>query len=140
MPHRLGRPAVADDFALVDAMGALPDRATMLAEARLEHAHVHRGELADRSQAPAFEDLSRLRSDAPEPAELEWREERLFAARGHDDQPVGLSQVRADLGAQLVRRDPDREHETELLAHVAFEVPRDGLRAAEQMLGRGHVE
>src|SRR5213594_3476371 len=132
--HGFRGPALAHAF--VDAMRALPDVTPVLAEPRLEHAHVHRGELGDRSESPALEDFARLRSDAPQPAELEWREERLLAARGDDDQPVRLAQVRPDLRAELVRGNPDGQHETELLAYIAFQLPRDVLRSAEQMLGR----
>src|SRR5688572_15058371 len=122
MSDRLGRPAVADDLALVDPVGALPDMPAVLPEACLDDPCVHRCQVADRSETPPLENLACLRADAPESTELERREKGLLASRRDDDQTIGLAQVRADLRAQLVRRDPDREDQTESLAHVPFEV------------------
>src|SRR5688572_25265684 len=75
MPDRLGRPAVADDLALVDTVRALPDVSPVLSQARFHHARVHRREVPDRPETPALEHLARLRADAPETSELERREE-----------------------------------------------------------------
>src|ERR1700687_3283123 len=140
MADRLWRSAVTDDHTLVDAVSALPDMAPVLAHAGFQRAQIHRRQVADRSQAPALEHLLCLRADAPEATELQRREEGLLTARRHDDEPIRLAQVRADLRAELVRRDADRQHQAELLAHGSFELARDVLRAAEEVFGRRHVE
>ena len=45
--------------------------------------------------------------DAPQPRDRQRREERRLLARLHDDQTVGLAQVRRDLRNELGRRDAD---------------------------------
>ena len=56
----------------------------------------------------------RLLADAPQPPDRQRREERRLVAGRHDDQPVGLAQVRRDLGHELGRRHPDRGGQPDL--------------------------
>ncbi len=57
----------------------------------------------------------RLLADAPQPRDRQRREERRLLARRHDDQAVGLAQVRGDLGDELRRRHADRHGQPDLV-------------------------
>ena len=65
-------------------------------------------QVADRADPLLGEDHAGLLADTPQAPDREWREERGLVARRHDDEPVGLAQVRGDLGHQLGGGDARR--------------------------------
>src|SRR5258706_820475 len=128
------------DRALIDPVGALPDRTSVLPESHVQRGDVGLREVADGAKTPALEQLARLRADGPPARELERREERGLATGSAAHQAVGLAQIRADLRAELVGRDANGDDQSELRTHLRLQVLRDLHRATEQMLGGGHVE
>jgi len=58
----------------------------------------------------------------------------------YDDEAVGLAQVAPDLGAQLVRRDADGEHEAEPSARRLLQPARDRDRSPEEVSRAGDIE
>src|SRR5258705_3121541 len=137
--HRL-RDVFALHLAVVDPVRALPDVRPVPARAAFQHRAADPGELADGPEAPPRQHLARARPHTPETLQRERGEEGGLAAFGHDHEAVWLAEVRADLGAQLVRRDADRDDETEAFSHRTLDLFGHRDRTTEQMLGRGHVE
>ena len=80
-----------------------------------------------------------LRADARNPPDRERVEKRLDRFRSHDRQPVGLLEVRGDLGDELVRPDADRAGESLALDDLGLHRPRVDGRALEVAKG-GEVE
>jgi len=118
------RYVLAVNLALVDPVGPLPDIGPMLAKPAFEDRAIECGELTDRPQVPAGEHLSCARPDAPETLQRKRRQERSLATLGHDDQTVGLTEVRADLSAELVRGHPDGYDQPAAFAHRSLDLFR----------------
>ena len=112
----------------------------MLPEPPDEGVGRQRGQIADRDDPEVAQRLGRLAADAPQPRDRERREERRLAARRHDDQAVGLAQLRRDLRHELRRPDPDRRREPDLGADRRLDRAPDRLAVAEQRLRAGDVE
>ena len=110
---RLRRVAVVDRVG-VDAARPLDERRAVLAEPAHDDVRRQRREVADRPDAELGEGGAGLLADAPQPSDRQRREEGRLLAGRHDDQPVGLAQVRGDLGHELGRRDPDRGGQADL--------------------------
>src|SRR5438270_1588938 len=72
----------------VEPVRTFPQRATERSEMRFHAPDVELCEIADGPQSPRGKDLARPLADAPEPAQLERREERGFSARRHHDEAV----------------------------------------------------
>ena len=91
------------------------------------------------SGSPLLEGGLALRADARNPPDRERVEKRLDRLRLHDRQPVGLLEVRGDLGDELVRPDADRAGEALALDDLGLHRPRVDGRALE-VAERGEVE
>ncbi len=78
-----------------------------------------RGELPDGVDAQAVQLLLGDRSDAPQPAHRKGVQQRTFLVAPDHPQPVGLGQLRGDLGDLLARSRPDGGHQPGLLVHPA---------------------
>ena len=81
-----------------------------------------------------------LLTDAPQPGDRQRRQERGLRARRHDDEAVGLAQVRRDLGDELGRRDADRRGQPDLGADAALIAAAISCAVPEQRPRSGHVE
>ena len=124
----------ARDRRRVDPQGPLVQRGAVRAQPPHEHVDRQRRQVADRAHAVVGQGRPRLLADAPQAGDRQRREERRLLAGRDDDQPVGLAQVRGDLGDELRRRDPDAGGQPDLVADGRLDPPGDRLRRAEQRL------
>ena len=116
------------------------ERRAVLAEPPHDEVRRQRRQVADRPHAVVGERDRGLLADAPQPRDRQRREERRLLAERHDDQPVGLAQVRRDLGHELRRRDADRGGQPDLRPDVGLDPPGDRRAVAEQRRRPGDVE
>ena len=87
-------------------------------EQRLQRAVGRRGQLADGADASLGEALTRDRPDAPDQPDRKRVEERALVGWMHDDEAVGLGNLRRDLGEVLGTRGADRDGQPDLGAHA----------------------
>ena len=119
---------------------AIDERRAVLAEPAHDEVGRERREVADRPHRVVAQRHRGLVPDTPQPPDRERGEEGRLLAQRHDDQPVGLLQVRRDLGDELGAGDPDRGGQPDLGPDVVLDPAGDGRAVAEQDRGPGHVE
>ena len=81
----------------------------------------------------------RDRPDAPHQADRQVVQKRQLGRRVDDHEPVGLCDLRGDLGQMLGARHADRDRQAEFVAHPPPDRSRDLFRRAEQMRAAGDV-
>ena len=88
-------------------------------------------ELADRPEAELAQRAGGHPPDTPDPLDGQRRQKPRLAARRHDDEPVGLLEVRGDLGDELVGAEARRRREAGLVTDPPRD-PTDGVERAPE--------
>ena len=97
-------------------------------------------EIPDRLDPEVAQHRRGLLAHAPQARDRQRCEERGLVARWHDDEPVRLAQVRADLRDELGGRHADRCGEPHLGVDRVLDRARDRLPVTEQLTRPGDVE
>ena len=117
-------------------MDALAPRA----KEAIEGARLARQQVADRFDVHPLQPLRRLRADAPDAGDREWRERGEHVVGCDDGQAVGLFEIAREFGEELVGRDADGGGEALLVEDHPADVARDRRAVAEQPRRAGDVE
>ena len=137
---RLGRLAAAGDRIRIDAQRPVVERGAVIAQGSGQRRHGQRRQLTDGSDAETVQSFGRLGPDPPKPPDLERGQEGGLVAGLHHDQTIGLAQVAAHLGDQLVGRDPDRNGQPGGRYDLGLQPACDLRRRPEKSLRTGDIE
>ena len=90
-------------------------------------------QLLDMTDAQPLQHLFCLPAHAPDTPDRQRIEYRPHILGCHDDKPVRFPEIRSQLGEELVRRQPDRSHESRFLTDLSLELPGISERRPHEM-------
>ena len=119
LPVRLGIFTLGHDRTLVDALGKLPQPPRPRARDQFQTLHRRLRHLRNAVQTRRLEYAFQLRPHPRQPLHLERREKFPLRPRRHLEKIIRLAQLRSHGRDQLVRPQPLRDRQTQMLADIA---------------------